>query len=230
MKVSNMELKGIEEDFKHLREQYPNIDIINDGILDIRQYENASPRILWLLKQDYYDSGCIDKDYSSRIKECIEEKRDGGPSWRKMSYVSYMLFQNVGWSDVPYDSLSALLKTAVIEVNKEPSETTNSPDEVILEGFSRYKAIIYRQIDAYLPEIVIFGGGNGLFPIFSELSMHYAGHSYDPAKSIHIEKGDTVFFRSNGCTFIWAYHPGFLGIDAKDYCEGIVEAYQASLK
>ena len=198
--------------------------------MDIQQYENASPRILWLLKQDYYDAGCMEKDYASRIRESIENKWDGGPTWRNMSYVTFMLLHNVSWFNVPCDSLSSLLKTAVIEMNKEPSETSTSPDDVILEGFSKFRNIIFQQIDAYSPEIVIFGGGNGLFSIFSELSMHYAGHPYDPAKSIHIEKGDTVFFRSKDCTFIWAYHPSYLGISSQDYCEGIVEAYQTSLK
>ena len=230
MKLSDMALICIDEEFKRKQEQYPDLDIIKDGIMDRQQYENASPRILWILKQDYYDSGCLEKDYASRIKECIANNHDGGPSWRKMSYVSHMLLHKVCWDDIPENSLSSLLKTAVIEVDKSPSVTTISPDQTILNGFTKFKSLIFKQIDAYLPEIAIFCGGNGLFPIFSELSMRYTGYPYDSTQSTHIEKGDTVFFRAKNCTFIWAYHPAYMGIGDKEYCEGIKEAYQTSLK
>ena len=239
-KARHMELdiQSIREDFCELRKQFPDIDILEDGILDFSQYKESSPRIVWLLKQEIYADGCLERDYATRIRDCIENKCNVPQPWRNMSYVSHMLLNNVTWDEVSnkreedYSNLKSLLKTAVIEVNKEPSETTSSRDKVILDGFQRYKDLIFRQIDLYLPEIVIFGGGNGLFSIFNELSKRYANHDYNPQNAHHFGKCDTVCFRdiNNRCTFVWAYHPSNPMMNASEYCKSIVAAYHASIK
>jgi len=102
---------------------------------------------LWILKQDYYDSGAIEDSYANRIESGIaKEAIAGSPTWRRLSYVSYGLISGArNWEHFPtaHECAKKLMETAIIQVNKEPGEDgSKSPNPVILSGFKRYKELV----------------------------------------------------------------------------------------
>ncbi|MDD2480364.1 MAG: hypothetical protein PHS31_10795 [Victivallaceae bacterium] len=197
--------------FNKIKEQNPNVDIMYDGILDDQKYKNTKTKILWILKQDYYDSGAFEYPYADRIKKCIsDEKVSSSSTWRRMAYVSYgLLSGDREFNRFPTANICAeyLLETSVIEINKELGDSKSS-NQVISEGFERYKDLITLQLKEYTPNIVIICLPNELKSIVDYLynTCHGSEFKHGP-NNVIIEGADVGIGKDCNPLFLWAYHP-----------------------
>ncbi len=227
---------------KKFTELQSDADIMRDGPLDVDRYSSAKIKILWLLKQEYYDSGAAEKAYSKRVKECIQE---GGirssPTWRKMAYVSYgILTGERDFSSFPDANECAdhIFETAVIEANKEFGESgSKSPDSVIAEGFKRYEELIHLQLEAYRPDIIIACLPESLRCVVDSLYSHYHNKPFENGlKNIYIEGADVGISKNFEPLILWPYHlsatKGYHGKGITDYAYtmSLLEAYDSVLK
>ena len=211
-------------------------DIIEDGILDVSLYANATTRILWVLKQDYYDSGAMERTYRERILSAV---RNGNLSstWKRMALVSYgILTETTEFSALPnlYECGKALLATAIIESDKELG-LSRSDNSVILDGFNYYHQLVMDQIDAYDPDVIIVGMNEQLKIIPGEIYCHIAGYdSYaEDLYNAEWDKGDNVASSCiKGKVLLWVSHPQatkdiYGGITDELYFTNIVTRYLA---
>lgn len=148
-------------------------DIIEDGILDVNLYTNATTRILWVLNQDYY-SGEMERTYRERIFAAV---RTGNLSstWKRMAQVSYgILTETEEFSALPnlYECGKALLATAIIESDKELGQS-RSDNSVVLDGFNYYRQLVMDQIDTYDPDVIIVGMNERLKHYFPLGGMNF---------------------------------------------------------
>jgi hypothetical protein len=211
-------------------------DIIEDGILDVNLYANATTRILWVLKQDYYDSGAMERTYRERI---LAAARTGNLSltWKRMAQVSYgILTKTKEFSALPnlYECGKVLLATAIIESDKELGES-RSDNSVVLDGFNYYRQLVMDQIDAYDPDVIIVGMNEQLKMIPGEIYCHIAGYdSYaEELYNAEWDNGDNVAASCiKGKVLLWVSHPQatkdiYGGITDELYFTNIVKRYLA---
>ncbi len=231
----NNDVNPIKTMFDELQIQNPDVNIMHDGILDEQKYKNAKIKILWILKQEYYDSGALENTYVDRIKKCVsDEKVASSSTWRRMSYVSYGLLSGKReFNTLPDANICAdnFLETAVIEVNKELGNS-NSPDQVILDGFNRYKDLIILQLGTYKPDVIIVCLPNSLRSIVDFLYNKCHGSDFiNGPKNIYIEGADVGIGKDHKPLFLWAYHPQATkgcnseGISDDSYTMSLLQAY-----
>ena len=198
--------------------------VMEDGILNCPGYAKARVRILWILKQDYVESGAGEESYAKRMRDAINNGTiQRSPTWRRMSQVSYGILNNVtSFAELPDANQCAeeLLNTAVIESNKELGSPRSSTQDIIA-GFHKYKDLIFRQIDLYDPNIIIVCMDESLKEIPASIYSHLTlKHEYNA------EWGMCASSRLDGKLLLWAYHPSATvgcdgGITDKAYYDAI---------
>jgi len=228
--IDNTKLENIDRKFNELMKTK---DIMKDGILCIERYNKVAPRIVWVLKQDinYGQS-----DYALHLSENMHRITDS-PTWRRLAYVSHGIISGERSFDEIYEigpekCGESLRATAIIEANKELGEE-RSADDVILTGFEQYKDLIFEQITAYKPDVVIVamvGRNECLKPIVEEIFKHYTNKPVyfidDHAKS---NGADVALSHVDDKVFLWAYHPSYLNdISDQDYFDTFVKAYDSA--
>lgn len=225
----NHMLRSIELEFQNVRKNWPNLDICEDGIIDPSKYTKCNIKIMWILKEDYYDSGALEKSYADRISN--RKNVNGSPAWRRMSYVSHGIisgerdFKKIKESPASFDSL---LYTAIIQLNKDLGES-NSPHARIIDGFNqRYKELILLQIKTYKPNVIILGfpDNNGYRHIADSLYniCHGTRFKNGPA-NITYDGADVGISQNTQPLFLWPYHPSYRRISDILYTCSLLEAY-----
>ncbi len=220
-------LSNIDRQFDELMKT--NKDIMRDGIIDLEKYNNSKLRILWVLKQNI---GYGYSDYVDQLTDNISEISNS-PTWRRMAYVSYGLitgerdFDKVSGLNVN-ELAESLFETAIIEVNKELGET-RSPDNVILDGFEQYKSLVFDQITAYDPDVIIIsmvGVGEALKPIVEDIYQYFTNQEYMIGGNEYAGDADVAWTPVGTKSFLWTYHPSYIrGISDKNYFNTLVIAY-----
>lgn len=200
--------EDIKQRFKVLKSQYPNVDIMEDGILCAQEYRAAKLKIMWMLKQDYWSDGNkLTIPYGVQVQNAITNKNiQMCPTWKRMSQVSYGLLRNqFDFKNLPDSNVCAeeFLRTAVVEVDKELGDS-KSENEVILNGFNRYKDLVFWQIDAYRPDVIIICMDGALRKIPDAIYNHYSGE-----KRCAWNKSDDLCWgaKMKDVVFLWSYHP-----------------------
>ena len=166
---------------------------------------------MWVLKQDYYDSGAMESPYSARLRASI--KTGNLPqTWKRMAQVSFgILTETREFSELPdiHKYGQSLLATAIIETDKELGQS-RSPNSVVLDGFLFYRQLVMNQIDVYDPDIIIVGMNEQLKRIPGEIYCHIAGYdSYSEERyKAEWDKGDNVASSEvKGKILLWVSHP-----------------------
>jgi len=201
--INKDSIKEIDNLFNEL--EFNNVKPVTDGIIDISQYEKAKFKILWILKEANSEEGGWD------LKGFIANNLIGYHNWRR----TYKMIIYTTWgilNDFPKwekrsrnweeENISILRKTAIINLKKIPGPSVSS-DRVIKEQFQENKSIIFKQIDTYNPDIIIFGG-----------TMKYL-HPKDLEK-INAKKSKII---------ISAYHPNARK-NHQSYYENLIKAVQ----
>ncbi|MDE6410215.1 MAG: hypothetical protein K2K81_08250 [Muribaculaceae bacterium] len=136
---------------------------ILDGVADIPGYATSSPKVMWVLKEAWGkedENGKITGG-GYKIWECWEPKKFNTPTWLPMIYTLYGIRQGenrVEYRDMPKadESMVELLKqSAYVNLNKMPGKTISGN---MREKYNLWREIILEQIEAYNPDIIIFGG------------------------------------------------------------------------
>jgi hypothetical protein len=231
----NNDLDRIKARFDELQVQYPDGYIMHDGVLNEQEYQFAKVKILWILKQDYSDSGAQELPYIVRL---TDENIRASPTWRRMSYVSYGLLSGEReFNPYPNAAICAeqLRKTAIIEVNKELGESQSS-NNAISNGFLRYKELVFLQIDTYKPDVVIVCLPEALKPILNSLYKHCHNTDFQPRlKNVIIDGADVAIGNECNPLFLWAYHPAVTkgafdkGVTDDSYTKALLKAYDRAM-
>ncbi len=206
----------------------PELDPIYDGIIDVEKYVQAKYRILWVLKEPYDGKDENGNPFGGgwsipelvRSKHTIWEFEGGGrPTFRPMIYTSWGIFNNFcQWNkmnDVEEDPsmLEALKSIAYINVKKLPG-MTESRGSHLQKAYNQDKDLLFKQIECFNPDIVIFGYTISYF--LPDLGFrHEDFHSFGSLKYIIHDKK----------IYIDAYHPAQRNtISAPEYCNDIINA------
>ena len=133
-----------------------------DGFTYASEYCNSDLKILWILKEAYdnnYNGGWSiteqlfsEYPYTTKIKN---------PTHQKMAYVSYGILNKCNYEDIDYlsdnPSIGEVLhEIAYINLNKMPAGTSTDND-TLWEKYETWKDILWEQIYAYNPDVIIFG-------------------------------------------------------------------------
>jgi hypothetical protein len=140
---------------------YPNRNIICDGIISEKLYFDSKYRIMWMLKEPYGKG-----DYKLGV-DLLEPKRRQDvvnkiPAVRVMTYVTYSLLFNKLYEEINglennQDINNAITKIAWVNISKIP-DTSESKKAEIEKHYKYWKDILFKQIKTYCPQILIFGG------------------------------------------------------------------------
>ena len=137
-------------------------EIIDGKINDI-EYDNASCKILWILKEANISA----EDKEKEIDVCEGFRNDwhkknalSVPTFRKMIYATYgILNPTVEWENVPYanqEAYEVVQQIAYININKLPADSSSN-DWEIKKAYDEGKDKLLKQIESLQPNIIIFG-------------------------------------------------------------------------
>ena len=136
-----------------------------DGICDISAYMESRIKILWILKEPY-----IKDNYWCSLRELFSEypytTNISKRTHQYMAYVSYGILNNIHSQDMDYlcDNKNigeALHEIAYINLSKMPINGdlgTNTNDSSLWEKYKTWKDILWKQIELFEPDAIIFGG------------------------------------------------------------------------
>lgn len=203
---------------------------ILDGVASLEQYLASSPRIMWILKEPYDDTDKFDNPKGggwSIPEECfgIDEIDWKIRSWQPIIYSMYGLYNNLSWEEMDSirdnNSMANILRQiAYININKMPA-LTHSSQSSIGDRYQEWKPILFKQIELYKPEVMIFGGTLDYFwPDLFAKSLN--------ANAIHQYKVDDVYYLSAYKTehevlVLQVDHPSAL-VNRAHYVTSIIEA------
>lgn len=199
---------------------------IRDGIIDPERYFSAKYRILWILKEPYdrvddegnpCGGGWDLKDVINKKNTARDLQQGGKNTYTRMTYVSFSVLNGLrNWNDMELieddpSMLDALKSIAYINVKKLPGHTTSN-ETIIAAAYKTNSQLLLRQIDAFIPDVIIGGG-----------TLH---HFVADLKLSGLEKcqiGSLSYYSNNNKLYIQAPHPAVRG-GTPEYCDDIIAA------
>ena len=123
------------------------------------------------------------------------------PTWRKMIKTSYGIINHQPWNEelfrhIDRKMVKTVEKIAYINLSKMPGDK-RSVDSKLKKNYSLWRNILFEQIEAYDPQIIIFGN---TFKFFKEDMI---GLDIEPIKI----GGYLDIYERNGVLLFDAYHP-----------------------
>lgn len=188
---------------------------------DAEAYLSSNPKVMWVLKEPYdeFENGQPKGGGWSITDDCIVkiDEKSVAPTWHNMIYVMYGIRHGKKWEEIPYirddKSIANILKEiAYINVSKMPNRSMTSDSE-LRHLYDIWKEILWKQINLYDPDIIIFGATFQLFQ-----------NDFD-------QKGDLKKVHDSG-VWAWknklllsAYHPQRKGEEYVDNLISIINMY-----
>lgn len=209
------------------------VEPVLDGIVNIEKYLAAQYRILWMLKEPYDDvengkpkgGGFSIPEHVLGIPNVYEKTRGKGHGQRTFDPIIYVTWSLLNgfpkWKDLPDiedqpDMVLILHSIAFINVSKLPGLST-SKNNAIATAYEKYKTILWKQIDAYAPNIVI-GCPPHMALVFRDCGV--SGENIS-------KHGTTRFIKCGNRLFIEVYHPAQRGTIGKDqYVNEVIEVVE----
>jgi len=198
---------------------------IADGLINAEAYSLSKVKIMWILKEAYAQPEKDDFGGWS-LGQAFErvnswEKSDKSNRLKNMIYVSYGIINDFQkWNDLDYikekpEMYDVINQVAYINLKKIPGGKQSNDDE-IRKHFLMHKDIVYDQIEAFQPEIII--GGNTMKFLFEDM-----GISKNQLSSL--QNSYPFFYSSTNRVLIDAYHPTNMGKGLMEaaYCDLIIE-------
>ena len=200
-----------------------------DGLCDASAYNNSNLKILWVLKEAYCkgnDTGgwSLTEILFNEYPYVTEIKNQ---THQKMAYVSYGILNKCRYEDIDYlnDNPSVgevLHEIAYININKMPANTSTN-DNTLWEKYDIWKNVLHQQIEAYNPDVIIFGN---TFKYFR--SDLFDGNEpdcdYDYTNDIETDARANVYYY-NGRLLIDTNHPQYTGCQGA-WANAIIQACQ----
>jgi hypothetical protein len=202
---------------------------ISDGVASIEQYLASSPRIMWILKEPYDKKDEVNNPKGggwSIPEECFEiDKIDWKiRSWQPIIYSMYGLYNNLSRKEmdsIDNNSMANILRQiAYININKMPA-LTHSSQSSIGNHYQEWKPILFKQIELYKPEVMIFGGTLDYFwpDLFAKSLNAKAMHQYEIDNHYYL----SAYKTENEVLVLQVDHPS-APINKTHYVTSIIEA------
>lgn len=132
-----------------------------DGLTYASDYCNSDLKILWILKEAYdnnYNGGWSITE--ELFREYPYETKIKNPTHQKMAKISYGIINNCNYNNLNLSndpSIGEVLhEIAYINLNKMPADTSTDND-TLWEKYDTWRDILWEQIYAYSPDVIIFG-------------------------------------------------------------------------
>ena len=206
----------IEEIKEKAKEIDPTIGPIWDGVADIQAYLNSSPRVAWILKEPYEgkpsEEGWSHPEFLSRL---TLNEIDSGLTWKRVNETMFALRNHCSFQETTLVDGNYLKDIAWLNLSKMPGKSIS--DDLYIKHYKKYWTdILKKQVEAYDPEILIFGN---TFDVCKEDLFPDGFELIDRTPIIHI-------YKSKGRLLLFPYHPGWWGIDDENYVNPIIKAIQ----
>ena len=148
-----------------------DLEPVYDGVVDINKYLRSSPRLMWVLKEPYddfdedgnpYGGGwTILADLPPGASLAAVVRRN--PTFRNVAWASFsikhggVLYENLPWIQDDPTVADSLLEVAYVNVSKMPGRSRTDPT-TLLNLYESWKSVLFKQIDLYKPDVMIFCG------------------------------------------------------------------------
>ncbi len=194
---------------------------IHDGIVDIDEYLSSETKIMWILKEVHSvgDNGEWDlraelRNLKNETGTAIRDRWAG--TFNPIVYITYGILNEKLWDEIPntWDDpkiIDILNKIAYVNVKKVSGMSTANHNE--LKEFHRsYGQILRKQIDVFLPDVIICGNVLEI--------IDYFGNDY-----IEIRDENMIFYQSKSGNHILidTYHPYNRKLKQQVYCDTIIK-------
>lgn len=207
------------------------LEPIYDGVSDVEGYLKSKPKIMWILKEPYDDvtSEGIPQGggwhLTDLLKKDVWNDRD---MWKLMIQVNYAIRNNISWEELDYiqdnpDMQKELQRTAYINLSKMPNGTSTQ-QAYLWDYYSKWRNILFDQIELYNPEIIIFGKTFEFFKADLELVDVNASEAT-------CGQWTSKVYKKRGRLLVDAYHPSRKGgEDAGTYVTSIIDSVRNAMK
>ena len=197
---------------------------IYDGIADIHGYVSSKPKIMCVLKEAWGEKD----ENSDKIKgggyeiwECWKQKMFNTPTWLPLIYILYGIHkgtERVEYQDMPKADMKMvdlLKQSAYININKMPGDKVSGN---MRAEYALWRDIILEQIDAYNPDIIIFGG------TFDVMKRDLTEVGNEPIGKTPTEEIAHFYKDRKGRLLVNAMHPAQRCISWDFYIDEIVDS------
>lgn len=193
---------------------------ITDGVYSFEGYLRSRPKIMWILKEPngQMSDGKIENGGWSIAEEAFGDIEGISKvlSWQPIIYVIYGYLHGLKYDDMDYvrndlEMAKVLQDIAYINVSKMPGYSTSS-DSNIAKCYSQWKPILDRQIETYVPDIIIFGKTFEYFKSYFEEQGLEKIYNFPGWIDVH---------RSGNQILLDAYHPARKG---REYVDTLIAA------
>lgn len=210
-------MEEIDRKIRDRNREILNQEPVYDGIMNVAQWVNTKPKVLWILKEPYDDDGG-----GWKMSDLINKFRNNqgiSMTWRRIIFSSWGILYDVeSWNDLNGSELrkmsDVLNRIAYINIKKMIGARV-SPRKVIAEAYRRDGDIIDEQIRLIDADIVVFGGTYKWFEAMvpSKNKVEYLPNS------------NAASFYQDGKIFIDSHHPAYYkNISDEDYCMDIIRS------
>ena len=228
----------VDELNKQLCREYGRNGLV-DGIVNLEKFNNASPRILWILKEgNWGDDSMVEEDHEEFSDEEIADfLSDKGAEkyyndvtvynhWRKtfqpISYVSHGLLNDVScYNDMEDLDENAKIEgdyilgnIAFINVKKNPG-SSRANGNLIADSYEKHKEFLHKQIDLISPDIIF--NCSGVAQLFTDLA----------GSAQIVEESGLKAVNTGERISVSAYHPQQTTITQEDYINQCLEAVRS---
>jgi hypothetical protein len=173
-----------------------------DGIIDIDRYTQTTYKILWILREAW-DSWVVDKTTQKKrmgqwdlvhdiFRNTTLTKIQTIPTNNRVMLVTHKILSDIK------DPVEAYKSIAYINVKKIPGGKSSDINE-INRAFDKNKEILFEQIEAYDPDIIICGNTLHYFREYFQLDYKKNGHK--------LGMGENAYYATSKKLYINAFHP-----------------------
>lgn len=224
--IQNLSEKSAQLDLKvkkDIKSDLPNLKPLTDGIINIEFYLKAKYKILWVLKEPFYDDLEDGKPSGGGwdLKNAYNSKKNiisdfHRKTFDRMIFTSFGLLNNFcSWEETTSklslpEIIEAFKSTAYINVKKTQGYNTSNGN-TIQDAYNSDKEILLEQLNVYNPDIIIFG---------STFSMFMGDLLID--KSEVNKSGKFNYAIKNNKVYIDAYHPAYWCHSKENYYNDIL--------
>lgn len=222
-KTLRKKIDRVAEEYNLIEPYYP----LYDGLSNIYAYRNSNLKILWILKEGY----CSDNDVGgwSITEDLFQDypynRKILNKTHQKMAYVSYGILNKCYWRNINYLSNNpeigeVLHEIAYININKMPANT-RTDDNTLWDKYKIWKKILWEQIYAYNPDVIIFGN---TFKYFKKHIFKNDEPEWDSDYGVNIQNNARVnVCYQNNTLLIDTNHPQYCDCQG-DWANSIIKA------
>lgn len=150
-----------EKEFDSIIKQEWGLPVIYDGIINIKEYEKASVKILWILKEGNENNPQEERDHRDFHTNVAAYYSGWKSTYKNIILPTYGILHNLEYKDLPTLNDDAtvkeecvLKKIALININKTGGGS-KANSSVIEDNYTKHKDVLLQQIDGIVPDVII---------------------------------------------------------------------------